>query len=114
MFLVYKAASLTREELSDAHVTKLGQEPFLNILTCALHSLPPEREDLVGGRQSHSQVLSFSTRPSNFLDTADLPLSHLLSKLSRISLKRLSQVQQGTKSCRAGEGKFSPANNWTL
>lgn len=112
--MLYKAASLMREELSDAHVTRLGQEPFLNILTWALHSLPPEREDLVDGRQSHGQVLSFSTRPSNFLDAADLPLSHLLSKLSRMPLKRLSQVQQGSKSCRAGEGKFSPANNWML
>lgn len=112
--LFYKAASPMGEELPDAHVTRLGQEPFLSLLTWALHSLPPEREDPVGGEQSHRQVLSLGTRPSNFLNTADLPLSHLLSKLSRTPLKGLSQVQQGSKSCWVWKGNFSTANNWTL
>lgn len=98
----YTAASLMRDELPDAHVTRLGQEPFLNPLPWALHSLPPEREDPVGGGQSHRQVLSFSTRPSNFLDPADRLLSHLPSRLSRTPLRRLSQAQQGSKSARSG------------
>lgn len=67
--------------------------------------LPSEREDPVGGRSP--QPSSF--RLSNFLCTADLPLSHLLSKLSMTSLKRLSQVQQGSKSCWVLKGKFSLA-----
>lgn len=91
-----------RDELPDAHVTRLGQEPFLNPLPWALHSLPPEREDPVGGGQSHRQVLSFSTRSSNFLDPADRLLSHLPSRLSRTPLRRLSQAQQGSKSARSG------------
>lgn len=100
----YTAASLMRDELPDAHVTRLGQEPFLNPLPWALHSLPPEREDPVGGGQSHRQVLSFSTRPSNFLDPADRLLSHLPSRLSRTHLRRLSHAQGAEAPCL--EGRF--------
>lgn len=101
LLLFYKAAHL-REQLPDAHMTRrprnLPEPPHQDCL-----HLPPEREDPVGVRNP-PQALSLSIRPSSFLSTADLPLSHLLRKLSVTPLKRLSQVQQGRKSCSVLKG----------